>query len=151
MPRVELLLKHGESRAFTPFDRFAQFEESKGKSLSQLIDTFAGLRRANLERLMSLELTPNDLRRRGLHPELGPVNLGELLATWVVHDLNHIGQIARVMSRQYQGSVGPWVEYLPILTRGPGRTSAQAQLGCPPPHPPPVSHYTYSQGASLAP
>jgi len=117
MPRVELLLKHGESRAFTPFNRFAQFEESKGKSLSQLIDTFAGLRRANLERLMSLELTRNDLRRRGLHPELGPVNLGELLATWVVHDLNHIGQIARVMSRQYQGSVGPWVEYLPILTR----------------------------------
>ncbi|HEY4648650.1 MAG TPA: DinB family protein [Gemmatimonadales bacterium] len=117
MPRVELLLKHGESRAFTPFDRFAQFQESKGKSLRQLIDTFAALRRTNLERLVSLELTPNDMQRRGLHPELGPVRLGELLATWVVHDLNHIGQIARVMSRQYQGNVGPWVEYLPILTR----------------------------------
>src|SRR3954447_9202649 len=104
VPRLELLLKHGETRAFTPFDRFAQFQESKGKSLPQLIETFAELRSANLERLASLELTPNDLERRGLHPELGPVKLGELLATWVVHDLNHIGQIARVMSRQYQRS-----------------------------------------------
>src|SRR3954463_11660231 len=52
MPRVELLLKHGESQAFTPFDRFAQFQESQGKSLVQLIDTFGTLRRANLEHLV---------------------------------------------------------------------------------------------------
>src|SRR3954470_22912228 len=115
MPRVELLLKHGESRSFTPFDRFAQFQDSKGKSLSQLIDTFAELRAQSLDRLESLQLTEADLERRGRHPELGPVTLGQLLATWVAHDLNHLAQIARVMARQYTDAVGPWVEYLPLL------------------------------------
>lgn len=117
VPRIELLLAQGENRAFTPFDRFAQFRESRGKSLHQLLDTFAELRESNVERLVSLQLTSKDLERRGRHPELGQVTLGQLISTWVVHDLNHIGQIARVMSRQYRSDVGPWVEYLPILTR----------------------------------
>lgn len=117
IPRLQLLLSYGESRPFTPFDRFAQFRESQGKSLHQLLDTFSELRTSNLSRLASLKLSPEDLQRRGRHPELGPVTAEQLLATWVVHDLNHIGQIARVMSRQYSGAVGPWIEYLPILTR----------------------------------
>jgi uncharacterized damage-inducible protein DinB len=115
IPRLELLLAHGESRPFTPFDRFAQFRESQGKSLSELLDTFAELRRANLVRLESLQLRTADLQRRGMHPELGPVTLSQLLATWVAHDLNHLGQIARVMGRQYTEAVGPWLEYLPML------------------------------------
>jgi uncharacterized damage-inducible protein DinB len=119
IPRLELLLAHGESRPFTPFDRFAQFRASQGKSLSELLDTFAELRQANVERLESLQLRTSDLDRRGLHPELGPVTLGQLLATWVAHDLNHLGQIARVMGRQYTRAVGPWIEYLPLL--GPRR------------------------------
>ena len=119
MVRVELILAHGDSRPFTPFDRFAQFEASRGKSLPQLLDTFAELRASNLARLQSLGLSPGDFPRRGRHPELGPVNLGQLLATWVAHDLNHLGQIARVMGRQYTDAVGPWVEYLPML--GPTR------------------------------
>lgn len=117
IPRLQLLLSYGESRPFTPFDRYAQFRESQGKSLHELLDTFSELRTSNLSRLASLDLTPEDLHRRGRHPELGPVTAEQLLATWVVHDLNHIGQIARVMSRQYSGAVGPWIEYLPILTR----------------------------------
>jgi hypothetical protein len=117
IPRIELILQHGESRAFTPFDRFAQFRDSRGKSLAELLDTFAELRESNVERLVSLRLTSKDLDRRGRHPELGQVTLGQLIATWVVHDLNHLGQIARVMSRQYRSDVGPWIEYLPILTR----------------------------------
>jgi uncharacterized damage-inducible protein DinB len=117
IPRIELLLQHGENRAFTPFDRFAQFQESRGKSLPELLDTFAELRGSNVERLTSLQLTSEDFERRGRHPELGQVTLGQLIATWVVHDLNHIGQIARVMSRQYRSEVGPWIEYLPVLTR----------------------------------
>ncbi|HEY3012734.1 MAG TPA: DinB family protein [Gemmatimonadales bacterium] len=115
IPRVELLLAHGESRPFTPFDRFAQFRDSRGKSLPQLLDIFAELRASNLARLESLQLKPEDLDRRGRHPELGMVTLGELLATWVAHDLNHLGQIARVMARQYTHAVGPWAEYLPLL------------------------------------
>lgn len=119
MERVDILLTHGESRPFTPFDRFAQFEASRGKALPLLLDTFADLRAANLLRLQSLKLTPKDFTRPGRHPELGQVNLGQLLATWVAHDLNHLGQMARVMGRQYSEAVGPWVEYLPML--GPRR------------------------------
>jgi uncharacterized damage-inducible protein DinB len=115
LPRLELLLTHGESKSFTPFDRFAQFHESRGKSLGELLDTFAELRQTNLKRLESHRLQPSDYERRGQHPELGPVNLGQLLATWVVHDLNHLAQIARVMGRQYTTAVGPWIEYLPLL------------------------------------
>ena len=117
IPRAELLLTHGESRPFTPFDRFAQFSESRGKSLSELLNTFSELRAENLVRLESMRLTPADLERRGRHPELGSVTLGQLLATWVAHDLNHLGQIARVMGRQYTDAVGPWLAYLPLLAR----------------------------------
>jgi uncharacterized damage-inducible protein DinB len=115
IPRLELLLAYGEARPFEPFDRFAQFEASKGRSLPELLDTFAQLRAANVDRLESLRLQPNDFARRGLHPELGPVALSQLLATWVAHDLNHLGQIARVMGKQYAAAVGPWLAYLPLL------------------------------------
>jgi len=116
IPRLELLLAQGDSRPFTPFDRFAQFRESGGKSLGELLATFTELRRSNVGRLESHQLQPPDFDRRGRHPELGPVTLGQLLATWVAHDLNHLGQIARVMGRQYTDAVGPWVEYLPLLS-----------------------------------
>jgi uncharacterized damage-inducible protein DinB len=115
IPRLEHLLVHGDSRPFVPFDRFAQFRDSRGKSLEELLDSFAELRRESIGRLESLQLGTRDFDRPGRHPELGPVTLGQLLATWVVHDLNHLGQIARVMGRQYTEAVGPWVEYLPLL------------------------------------
>lgn len=117
MERVQLILDQGDSRPFIPFDRFAQFEASRGRSLAELLDTFAELRDLNLTRLQSLRLEGKDFARPGRHPELGPVTLGQLLATWVAHDLNHLGQIARVMGRQYTDAVGPWVEYLPMLSR----------------------------------
>jgi hypothetical protein len=115
IPRLEHLLAHGDSRPFVPFDRFAQFRDSRGKSLQQLLDTFTELRRESIGRLESLQLATGDFARPGRHPELGPVTLGQLLATWVVHDLNHVAQIARVMARQYTEPVGPWIEYLPVL------------------------------------
>jgi DinB superfamily len=117
IPRAELLLTHGDSRPFTPFDRFAQFAASGGKSLHELLDTFAELRMVNLARLEALHLELSDLERKGMHPELGRVTLGQLLATWVAHDLNHLGQIARVMAGQYVEAVGPWRAYLPLLDR----------------------------------
>lgn len=116
--RTEIILREGERRAFTPFDRFAQLEASRGKSLAELLDTFTELRAANVAHLRGLDLSAADLARRGRHPELGPVTLEQLLATWVAHDLSHIGQIARVMGRAYTEAVGPWAEYLPMLGSG---------------------------------
>jgi len=117
IPRARIILEDGESRAFTPFNRESMFEKSKGKSINELLDTFARLRAESLRELDELNLTPELLEKRGLHPELGRVTLSELLATWVVHDLSHIGQIVRVMSKQYGDAVGPWKAYLPVLTR----------------------------------
>jgi hypothetical protein len=115
IPRVEIILADGEGRPFTPFDRFAQFEDSRGKTLEELLETFAVLRAGSLAHLASLELTAADLRRRGRHPELGPVTVEQLLATWVAHDLSHLAQIARVMGKAYTDAVGPWAAYLPML------------------------------------
>ena len=115
IPRARMILERGESRAFEPFDRVAMFEKSKGKSLSDLLSMFSELRAKNLLELEQMNLTPDLLVKRGLHPELGVVNLGQLLATWVVHDLGHISQVVRVMARQYSDEVGPWSAYLSIL------------------------------------
>lgn len=117
IPRARIILEHGEARAFEPFDRFAQATRFAGWSLEQLLDRFAELRRANLEILRGWRLTEAELALPGRHPELGPVRLGQLLATWAVHDLNHIAQIARVMARRYTEDVGTWRAYLSILNR----------------------------------
>lgn len=113
--RAEIILAQGVNRRFAPFDRFAQFRESQGKTLMQLLDEFAQLRAANLDTLTGWKLTDAQLALEGEHPELGPVTLRQLLATWVAHDLNHLGQVARVMAKQYRDAVGPWRVYLPIM------------------------------------
>ena len=114
IPRARHILA-GETRAFDTFDRMAQFTESQGKNLGELLTTFADLRRENVAALMGMNLTEADLGRRGLHPELGDVTLGQLLATWVVHDLDHVAQIARTMAKVYKEATGPWNAYLSIL------------------------------------
>ena len=85
------------------------------RTLAELLDDFEGERGASLERLEALRLTEADLERRGRHPEFGAVTLGQHLATWVAHDLDHLGQIARVMAKRYAEDVGPWRQYLRIL------------------------------------
>ena len=115
IPRAKIILEHGETRPFEPFDRVAMFENSKGKPIAELLDTFAVLRAANLRELQSMNLTPELLDKRGRHPELGVVTLKQLLSTWVVHDLGHVRQVVRVMSKQYRVAVGPWKAYLSIL------------------------------------
>jgi DinB superfamily len=117
IPRAKIILEDGENRSFEPFDRFAMFEISKGRSLDDLLTTFEQLRTESLQQLKEMNVTPELLAKRGMHPELGVVTLGELLATWVVHDLSHVTQILRVMSKQYGERVGPWRAYLPILSR----------------------------------
>jgi len=115
MPRVEHLLRHGDSVPFPAFDREAMFAASKGLLLGELLETFAQLRAESLDHLAALKLTAADLARRGRHPEFGVVTLSQHLSTWVAHDLNHVGQVVRVMARQYSTAVGPWRAYLSIL------------------------------------
>lgn len=117
IPRAEIILAQGTDRRFTPYDRFAQFRESKGKSLTQLLDEFSALRAQNLERLAGWRLTSRHLALEGEHPDFGAVTLRQLLATWVAHDLGHVAQIARVMAKQYREAIGPWRAYLPVVDR----------------------------------
>ncbi|HEX2837784.1 MAG TPA: DinB family protein [Phycisphaerales bacterium] len=112
--RARIILERGTTTPFAKYDRYAQFEQSRGRSIHDLLDEFARLRAENLAALRALALTPADLAKRGMHPALGEVTLSQLLATWVVHDLNHLAQIARGMAWQYEGAVGPWREYLGI-------------------------------------
>jgi hypothetical protein len=115
VPRIRLILEKGDSEAFGPFDRFAFRGRVEGRPLSDLGREFAAKRQANLELLRGLDLDDAALARPGRHPALGAVTLRQLLATWVVHDLNHVGQIARVMARRHANAVGPWRAYLGIL------------------------------------
>lgn len=113
MARADIIL--GGGGTFAKFDRFAQFRESEGKSLAQLLDEFEEVRRANLERLRALNLTDTELAKTGTHPAFGRVTLRQLLSTWVAHDLDHLMQISRVMGKQLKEDVGPWEEYLRVV------------------------------------
>jgi hypothetical protein len=115
MPRAAIILSEKQEKTFEPFDRFAQFKESKGKVLSQLLAEFKILRKNNIEQLRSRKISDRELSKKGIHPAFGEVDLSQLLATWVVHDLNHLAQISRVMASQYKEDVGPWIAYLKIL------------------------------------
>ena len=113
--RIKRILESGNSSAFDLFDRFAQYKDSEGKSLKQLLDEFEQLRKENIHWLKSVNLSATDLDKTGMHPVLGEVTLRHLLATWVVHDLTHIAQITRVMAKQYKEEIGPWTEFFRIL------------------------------------
>ncbi len=113
--RAKMILEFGNTQTFVKWNRFAQYEESKGKSLQQLLDEFTAIRKENMVWFKALNLTEDDLDRKGMHPVLGDVILRDLLATWVVHDLTHIAQITRVMAKQYKTEMGPWPEFFRIL------------------------------------
>ena len=115
VPRLEIILSPRPDKLFPTFDRFAQFQESKGKSLTDLLAEFSDVRAESLARVRALRLTAADLDRTGVHPRFGDVTARQLLATWAAHDLDHVVQISRVMAKQIGANVGPWVEYLRIL------------------------------------
>ena len=117
VPRMRIILEHGEAVPFTPFDRFAFRTASAGHSTDALLEQFESLRRDNLRAVREVALDEAALRRTGMHPGLGRVTLGQLFAAWVVHDLGHLKQVSRAMARQYRDAVGPWREYLTILDR----------------------------------
>jgi len=113
--RTKWLLEFGETQAFAPFVRQPDDGKISGKSLAQILGEFAWLRSENLDALRALNLKPSDLEKRGLHPALGTVKLGELLATWAAHDLTHLHQLTRVMACQYRETVGPFRKYLGVM------------------------------------
>jgi DinB superfamily len=117
VPRARIILEYGEKRSFKPFDRFAMFEKSRGKSMGDLLAMFERLREESLQELDEMNITPEMFGKQVTHPELGVVTLSQLLSTWVVHDLGHVGQIVRVMAKQYTEAVGAWQAYLPVLKR----------------------------------
>lgn len=112
IPRTRMILESGDTKPFEPFDRLGHVRESAGKSLGELLDEFARLRAENLAQL---QVSDEDLDRRGRHPALGGVTLSQLLATWAAHDLSHLHQISRVMAHQYRELVGPWSAYLGVM------------------------------------
>jgi DinB superfamily len=115
IPRARIILQHGDSQPFAPFDRLGHEREIRGKSLGELLDEFARVRSENLSELRALDLQPEDLDRPGRHPALGSVTLSQLLATWAAHDLTHLHQISRIMAYQYREAVGPFSAYLGVL------------------------------------
>lgn len=114
IPRAKHILA-GEARPFDPFDRSPLATQHQDLNLTERLAMFESLRRENLALLAGMNLSDADFTRVGRHPELGTVTLGQLLATWVVHDLDHLGQVARTMAKAYTGAVGPWAQYLSIL------------------------------------
>ena len=113
--RAKMILEFGNTQTFVRWNREAMYEESIGKSLQQLLEDFAAIRKENMVWFKALSLTEDDLDKKGMHPVLGDVSLRNLLATWVVHDLTHIAQITRVMAKQYKSEMGPWTEFFRIL------------------------------------
>ena len=114
--RTKRILEHGTAIPFDKFDRFAHAARDTDASLDELVEHFARLRSENLGRLAEIA-TEKELDRRGMHPSLGEVTLRELLATWAVHDLDHISQIFARMAGSHDADVGPWKAYLGILLR----------------------------------
>ncbi|MBL4905710.1 MAG: DinB family protein [Flavobacteriaceae bacterium] len=114
--RLKIILFQADKH-FEPFDRFAQFENSKGKTMHELLNEFKAIRNKNLEYLSSLNLNKEQLQQTGIHPEFGKVTLQQVLATWVTHDLGHLAQISRVLAKQYKNEVGPWMAYIPIIQK----------------------------------
>ncbi len=119
MVRARIILAPGGDRTFAPYDRFRHRQRNAGKPIAELLDEFARLRAQNVAELESLDLGEQELARTAMHPALGTVTLGQLLASWVVHDLGHLAQVSRVLAKQYRDAVGPWRAYLPVVDDRP--------------------------------
>lgn len=113
--RLKIILSDNPDKSFSSFDRYAQFSESRNKSLNDLLSEFKNLRHDNIKYLKELDLKDEDFHKEGIHPEFGAVTLSQLLSAWTVHDLDHLAQISRVIAYQYKDSAGPWKKYLGIL------------------------------------
>lgn len=117
LPRIKIILSNRVEKTFEPFDRFAHLKKDQNIPIDDLLKEFENLRIQSLAELQNFKLKEPMFLKTGVHPDLGEVNLRQLLSAWIVHDLGHIGQIARVMAKQYKNEVGPWAAYLGVLHR----------------------------------
>lgn len=116
MVRLRHILQVGESKPFMPFDRSGHQELCATSETNELLDMFEIQRQTNIAELREHGLDEKDMGKTGMHPALGTVTLSQLLATWTVHDLNHVSQINKAMAYQYKMEVGPWEAYLSIFS-----------------------------------
>jgi uncharacterized damage-inducible protein DinB len=115
--RARMIREDGPIRPFQPVDHGDQTGRYSGLGTAAVARRFADLRAANLEELDAMRLAAGDLAGRGLHPTLGEVTMRQLLATWVVHDHNHMAQLHGAIAAHYVAEVGPWRSFLGILDR----------------------------------
>ena len=115
VPRIHIILEHGESKPFAPFDRTAHLAAVGDRNFAQLLDEFRTLRQENLRQIQLLSLSETDLTKRGMHPALGSVALGEYIAAWAVHDLTHLHQLTRILAKHYQAACGPLRDYMGVF------------------------------------
>lgn len=116
MPRIERILSGGGR--FMPFDREGGFTRYRGWTAEALVGEFGQLRRANLEKLDTLRLSAPHLKLTGEHPEFGTVTMEQLLACWATHDMAHVAQLSRLLTRSFGRHVGPWKKYFSLLNGG---------------------------------
>ena len=117
IPRMRIILSNDDDKRFVRFDRFAQLNNDKNKPIDVLLNEFSEWRRKNILELKGANVDEEKLNKKGIHPAFGEVTLRQLLAAWVAHDLNHIGQISRVMAKQFKDEIGPWTKYISIVNK----------------------------------
>lgn len=113
--RARVMLSDSADKTFLPFSQMPDEDAFPPLGTNQLLDQFAQLRNANLDELQGYEVGSEDLEKEGTHPVLGTVTLRQLISTWVVHDFNHLHQIAKSLAKRYGDAVGPWRPNLAII------------------------------------
>ncbi|PKB15100.1 DinB family protein [Flavobacterium sp. 5] len=115
LPRIHIILSENKEKSLESFIRMDDIDYYKERSISELLNEFKERRNQNINDLKAMQIDDDDLNKTAIHPVFGTVKLSQLIATWTLHDLNHLSQISRVLAKQYKEEVGPWKEYLPIL------------------------------------
>jgi hypothetical protein len=115
IPRARVILSGEDNRRFTPFQQLPAPGEIADSDIRGMISEFTSLREQSVAALRGFNLGADDYLRTAEHPSLGTVTLGQLLATWVVHDLNHTHQILKSLAKTQIAAVGPWRKNLAIL------------------------------------
>lgn len=115
LSRAQLILNNQEPQVLSRINMRAHVQRFSNIPLKEQLQLFEKLRVQNIAMLQRFSIKEDDLLRTAVHPEVGIVQLSNVLSTWVAHDLTHIGQIVRVMARQYKAEIGPFIYFLKRL------------------------------------